>query len=851
MVYNGSMSPEIHKKRLILLDAHAIIHRAYHALPDFSTSKGEPTGALYGISTMLIKIMEDLRPDYLVACYDLPGPTYRHEVYKEYKAGRKPLEDDLIAQLERSRDIFKALSIPIYDKTGFEADDVIGTIVQITNHQKPITKEGEKLEVIIASGDMDTMQLISGKDVKVFTLKKGIKDTVMYDEEGVRKRFGFGPELIPDYKGLRGDPSDNIIGVKGIGEKTATTLITTFGSIENMYEELKAKHDDAFLAAGITPRIIGLLRDNEEEAEFSKTLATINRKVPIDFVLPEKTIWESLDIAAAKKFWNELEFRTLGARLEQVIANKDRKKGAGSRPKVLSGSEGEKEETAITNNQETITKQTGKAKTAKRGTKNETTSVADGQSALWNDIPRDEFEKVAVALWLINSTITNPQLEDILEFAGTRDFTEASKAIFAELDKQGLRKVYDTIELPLIPVIHAMEKRGIKTDRAMLAKLSKTYHADLDRLGKEIWKLAGVEFNINSPKQLGDILFDRLQLKAKNLKKTSGGARSTRESELEKLREAHPIVPLIFQYRELQKLLSTYIDAIPPLLDQNDRLHSHFVSAGSTTGRMASLDPNLQNIPVKTELGKAIRHAFIAEKGYKLCAFDYSQMELRIAAFLSGDEKLIDIFRKGEDVHASVASHVFGVAQSDVTPEMRRRAKVINFGIIYGMGVLALKQNLGTSRDEAQKFYNDYFATFSTLAHYLDKVKEETAERGFTETYFGRRRSFEGINSRISHIKAQAERMAINAPIQGTEADIIKLALIRIDEYIKREKLGDKVFPLLQVHDELVYEIDEKIADKVAPEIEKIMESIIDPSETRGVVMKAKASIGDNWGDLK
>jgi DNA polymerase-1 len=364
-------------------------------------------------------------------------------------------------------------------------------------------------------------------------------------------------------------------------------------------------------------------------------------------------------------------------------------------------------------------------------------------------------------------------------------------------------------------------------------------------------KMDGTDFNISSPKQLGEILFDKLQLVGKNMKKTSGGARSTKESELEKLRDLHPIVPLIFEYRELSKLLSTYIDAIPPLLDEKDRLHSHFVSAGTTTGRMASIDPNLQNIPVKTDLGKAIRGAFVASEGYKLCSFDYSQIELRIAAFLSGDEKLLEIFRKGEDVHTSVASFVFKVSPEQVTSDMRRKAKVINFGIIYGMGVLALKQNLGTSRDEAQKFLNDYFETFNGLAKYLDQVKAETARRGYTETFFGRRRYFEGINSKIPYIKASAERMAINAPIQGTEADVIKLAMIAIDKYVKENKLEDSVHPLLQVHDELVYEIKEDKVEKIATEIEKMMEGVMNPKDTKGVVLKASKAIGNNWGELK
>ncbi|MFA6295462.1 MAG: DNA polymerase [Candidatus Paceibacterota bacterium] len=831
---DSSAKEKKEKKRLVLLDAHAILHRAYHALPDFATAKGEPTGALYGLSTMLIKIIEDLKPDYVVACYDVKGPTYRHEAYKDYKAGRKVAEDDLIAQMKRSRDIFDALGIPMYDKQGFEADDMLGTIVE---QVKTEVRPRENLEIIIASGDMDTLQLVSGKDVKVYTLKKGISDTIMYDEDAVRARFGFGPELIPDYKGLRGDPSDNIIGVKGIGDKTATILITTFGSIENMYKELDSGGEDKFKKAGITPRIIQLLKDNKEEAEFSKVLATIRRDSPITFKLPEKTFKDGLDVKRVNTLWHELEFRTLTQRLEKVVGNKPMSSVAGN-------NSANNNDPVNMDNHEIDDKQVGSV-----------SEIDKSQTTLIDEVDnKDEIEKVGLALWLINSNTTNPTIEDILSFKSEGSETnleEAKKAIFEELDRKNLRKVYENIELPLIPITHKMEERGIKINRIILKELAETYHAELSRLESKIWEFAGMKFNINSPKQMGEVLFDKLQLTAKNMKKTSGGARSTRESELEKLRDLHPIVPLLFEYRELAKLLSTYIDAIPPLLDTNDRLHTDFIPSGTTTGRMASQNPNLQNIPIKSDLGKAIRNAFIAEKGFVLCGFDYSQMELRIAAFLSGDEKLIEIFKNGEDVHTSVASFVFKVPQSEVTSTMRRQAKVINFGIIYGMGVMALKQNLGTTRDEAQKFLNDYFETFSTLANYLKNVKEETAVRGYTETFFGRRRYFDGINSRIPYVKAQAERMAINAPIQGTEADVIKLAMIKVDEYLKKNKLENDFFLLLQVHDELIYEVREEKAKEIMPEIMKIMESVMDPKDTKGIVLRSSATMGNNWGELK
>ncbi len=787
-------------KRLVLLDSHAILHRAYHALPDFVSAKGEPTGALYGLTTMLIKIIDELKPDYIVACYDLPGPTFRNDAYKDYKAGRVKADDDLVSQMKRSRDVFKGFNIPIYDKPGFEADDMLGTIVEKM-------KDVEDIDIVIASGDMDTLQLVTGKKVQVYTLKKGIKDTIIYDEKGVKERYGFGPLLLPDYKGLRGDPSDNIIGIKGIGEKTATILITEFGSVEEIYTALEKKGgEEKFKKVGITERIITLLKEGKEEAEFSKMLATIRRDAPIDFVLPEN-FKESLDLVKLADLFTELDFRTLLSRLNNVLGN----------------------EAEIAKEQE------------KKKEREE------------QEVDQKELNMTAIALWVLNSNISDPKVDDILNFTKTDSFKTAKETIFNELEKRGLDKVYKNIEEPLIPIIEKMDNRGVKIDTGFLNNLSKTYHEELTKLEKKIWEYSGVEFNINSPKQLGEIIFDKMGLTAKGLKKTTGGARSTKESELEKLRDAHPMIPLLFEYRELQKLLSTYIDTIPSLVDKDGRLHAHFMQAGTTTGRMSSQGPNLQNIPTKTELGRAIRKAFVAEKGFVLASLDYSQIELRIAAFLSGDEKLIEIFTKGDDVHTAVASEVFEVSLDKVDKEMRRKAKIINFGILYGMGVNALRTNLGegVERAEAQKFYNDYFEKFKGLAQYLDHTKAEAKRNGYTETFFGRRRYFEGIDSKVPFIKAMAERMAINAPIQGTNADIVKIAMKKIDEYIDSNNLQDKVYLILQVHDELVYEIKQNIAEEVAGEIKKIMENVIDPKDIKGIRCVANSVIGNNWGELK
>lgn len=791
-------------KRLILLDSHAILHRAYHALPDFATAAGEPTGALYGLCTMIFSAVEKLKPDYIVAAYDLPKPTHRHEAYKDYKAGRVKTDGALVTQIDRSRDIFAALGIPVYSREGFEADDILGTIVEKTRREW----EKGKLEVIIASGDMDTLQLVSGEAVRVYTLKKGIKDTIIYDEAGVRERFGFGPELLPDYKGLRGDPSDNIIGIKGIGEKTATTLITAFGGIEGMYKALK-KDREAFAAkAGVSDRMIELLVDGEEDAEFSKVLATIRRDAPIDWKLPEETWKDGIDIDKASKLFATLEFRTMGAKLRKLL---------GENPSADASTEAQ--------------------------------SVVPERRLTKDPYPARAFREAAIMLWLINSNLTDPQSEDVLQFAGAKSFDEAYHALEREIEKRGLTRVWNDIEKPLIPILDEMRETGIKIDKAYLEKLGGEYHKELAAIEKGIYRLADTEFNISSPKQLGEVLFVKLGLKGG--KKTAGGALSTKESELEKLREEHLIIDEILKYRELSKLLGTYIDTIPKLLDEGGRLHPTFVQTGSATGRMSCKDPNVQNIPNKTELGRKIRDAFTVDRGWKLVAFDYSQIELRIAAFMSRDEKFVDIFRRGEDVHAAVAAQVFGVPVESVTKAMRSQAKVINFGVMYGMGVNALRANLGTDRATAQKFYNEYFEKFSGLRDYLEGVKSETARRGYTETFFGRRRYFEGMKSKLPFIRAAAERMAINAPIQGTEADVVKLAMIRIDEYLKAQKLEKDVHILMQVHDEIVLEAREAVVKKIEPAIKKIMESIIAPKDIQGITLVADAKIGDNWGEME
>jgi DNA polymerase I len=775
-------------KKIVILDSHAIIHRAYHALPDFMSSKGEATGALYGLSTMVFGIIKEFKPDYIFAAFDLPKPTYRHAVYADYKSGRKAIDENLIAQIKKSRQIFQAFNIPILEKEGFEADDVIGTL------SKKFAKEKDT-EIIIASGDMDTLQLVKGKTVQVFTLKKGIKDTILYDEQTVIDRFGFAPYQVPDYKGLRGDSSDNIIGVKGIGEKTATDLIQKYQTIENLYKVL-TKNEQQLLDDGFKPRIIGLLKEHEEEARFSKMLATIQTDVPVEFNLDTK--WrDGIDVARIQNLFIDLEFRSLQNKVAEIF-----------------GGEPEKE----------IVRET---------------------------VDPQMLQETSIALWVLRSSMTNPHYQDILSFTKKQNLKDAYECLLEMLKKEGAEKLFNEIEKPLIPIVTEMSANGIMLDTDLLNQISKEYHVEIDALSKKIFEQAGGEFNVNSPKQLADVLFNKMNLSYKGMRKGKSGSFSTKEEVLQKLYDVHPIIEQLLKYRELAKLLSTYIDTFPSMVGMDGRLRTTFLQAGAATGRMASQEPNFQNIPVKSEYGRRIRNAFIAKDGCKLVAFDYSQVELRLAAILSEDPKLIEIFKNGEDVHAGVASYMFGIPQDQVTKEQRNKAKVINFGILYGMGVSALQKNLKVDRSEAQEFYNTYFEKFTGLAEYLEQTKEFAKEHGYTVTMYGRKRFFDGIKSKLPFLRAQAERMAINAPIQGTSADMIKVAMVRVDEFLKKENLKDKVKLVLQIHDEIIFEVEDELVEKVSKEIPKIMEGVLVDDERKGVPILTDCEVGASWGQMK
>jgi DNA polymerase-1 len=796
------------KKRLVVLDTHAIIHRAYHAIPDFTTHDGKPTGALYGLSTMIMRIIADLKPDYMVAAYDLPQKTFRHEAYEAYKGTRQKTDDILVTQLIESREVVEAFGIPILDAPGFEADDVIGTIA----HK---LKNSKTTDLIIASGDMDTMQLVNNSHIFVYTLKKTLSDTILYNEDMVVERYGFKPEFIVDYKGLRGDTSDNIIGIAGIGEKTATILIQTYGSIESMYKALKKDFADFRAKTGLSERLANLIKDNQDEAIFSKTLATIRHDAPVEFNINECDFRKNIDTAKLREVFTRLEFRSLVNKID------DLKNGTNtvSKNEVLNTEKKLEAENAINA----------------------------------QPVPKD----IALMTTLIYSDYIDPSWDDVMQVAKVKNHDEVAirEVLLKRMTEEGVLNVYKHIEEPLIEVVDKMEKNGIKVNVKFLQDLGKKYHTELDSIEKSIFEMVGTEFNINSPKQLGEVLFDKLELnKNLKIKKSAGGKISTRESELEKMRDLHPAIAQILEYRELQKLLSTYLDVLPTLVDSNDRIHATFNQIGAVTGRFSSKNPNLQNIPIKTERGRVIRDAFIAEDGYSLVVLDYAQVELRLAAVFSQDVAMLDAFNNGKDIHTVVAAKIFHVPESEVTKNQRRSAKTINFGILYGMGVNALREGLGSSRVEAQEFYDAYYKEFATLANYLESVKAFARENGFTQTLFGRKRIFNSIKSPLPFLRAQAERMAINAPIQGTQADMTKLAMIAINSLVQKKYNDTDVKIVLQVHDELVYEVKDEITSQFLADAVSVMSGVVPESLFAGripVKFDVSGGIAKDWGSVK
>jgi DNA polymerase-1 len=891
-------------KKLILIDSNALVHRAFHALPPtLNTSTGVPTNAIFGFMSVLIKMIKDLKPDYIVATFDLPGPTFRHEEFAEYKAHRLKAPDELYLQIPYIKEILAKFGIPVFEKPGFEADDLIGALAEQAKAEKD-------LQVVIMTGDLDTLQLVEGDKVVVFTLRKGVTDTFTYNEKEVKTRYGLEPSQLIDFKGLKGDPSDNIPGVSGIGDKTASALIQKYGSLEKLYEALDKP------SKLLTLKLIERLTVNKDQAFFSKHLATIIRDVDVEFDLAKAQWREHLDKPALEKLLKDLALYSIVKRLGEI--DPDAKVGAGGSARepaslfdvptktngsvdgiktTLLGSSAEvdkvlarvRDEVIIDIQQglvilgfsarggpasggdvpesfgfpETILKDGATFSRFKKILENFEIGKAGhdvkmvSRWALERGITPAGFTfDTRLAAYLLNLEVKDYLLERLffLEFARDMDIEPLKRSAYIamlreryelKLKEANLTKVLDDIELPLSPVLAGMERAGIKVDPKLLSKLSVTISREIEKLEKKIAELAGGEFNINSPKQLSVVLFEKLELKSK-VRKTGKGALSTAHSELEKLAHEHPIIELILKYRELQKLKTTYIEPFPTLLDKAGRVHTTYNQIGAATGRLSSQDPNLQNIPTKTEVGQEFRKAFIAGDGFVLLSCDYSQLELRIAAHLSGDKEMSEAFKRGEDIHTRTASRVFGVEPSAVTKAMRNQAKTLNFGVLYGMGVQGFQRASKVSRDEARTFIDNYYKEFSGLVGYFDEVKSQARKNGYAETIFGRRRLIPEIASTMPMLRAGAERVAINMPIQGSEADLIKLAMIEIQKHLD-EKYDGSVRMLLQVHDELLFEVKPDVLEKVSKEIKEIMES----THKFNIPIVVDTKSGANWSEMQ
>lgn len=887
-------------KKLVLIDSNALVHRAFHALPPTLTSpKGVLTNAVYGFTSVLLKMLKDLKPDYIAATYDLAGPTFRHEEFEEYKAHREKAPDELYRQIPLTKDILKTFGIPIYEKQGFEADDLIGALAEKGKKEKDV-------QVIIVTGDLDTLQLVDKNKVVVFTLRKGLTDTVLYNEEEVKKRYGLGPEQVTDFKGLKGDPSDNIPGVPGIGEKTASALIQEFGSMEEMYRTIESKDNPPAGRAGklrLNPKLIEKLTENKDQAFFSKKLATIIRNVDIEFSIETANWRKNLDRQAIEKLFKEFGFYSLVKRLGELDINSTKSIEFEPVQRIESGSNLSKKlktKEEIKNGLNSLKKTKEIVFDIRDGIFIWTENGKDcfsfdlgdlminktGSDEPWNmfvsifedkeiyksghdlkPLVKKFLEKGAhvkglsfdtkIAAYLIKADRKDYELAMMYQNEFGKDLlpgdehrllaiSELKKLFWEKLKTDGLLKVFEEIEIPLIPVLAEMELTGIKIDTNSLKKMSLSVGKELAKLEKEIYGQAGTQFNINSPKQLKEVLFERLQIKGK-VRKTAKGALSTAAGELDKLSGEHPIIDLILKYRELQKLKTTYIEPFPQLVEpKTGRLYTTFNQTGTVTGRLSSQDPNLQNIPIKTELGQEFRKAFISPPGYKLVSFDYSQLELRIAAHISGDVKMLAAFKRGEDIHTRTAAEIFEVAPENVTPGMRREAKTLNFGLLYGMGLLGFQRAAGVSRDRAREFIDRYMREFSGVARYMEEIKQKARKDGYVSTIFGRRRYLPEINSGMPQLISQAERMAINHPIQGTEGDFLRITMNRIHDLIHKEYNDNDVKMLIQVHDELLFEIKNNLIKAVSPKIKNIMETVYELN----VPLTVDVKYGDNWRDL-
>ena len=865
-------------KKLLILDSNSILNRAFYGVRYLSAKDGTPTNAIYGFLNILLKLIKEQEPDYICAAFDVKAPTFRHKQYEGYKAQRKPMPEGLAAQMPLAKDVLRAMGVTILEKEGYEADDIIGTVARLC--------EESEISCFIATGDKDDLQLASDKTKVILTVtKSGYNETIIYDDKGVKEKYHVTPTEFIDVKALMGDPSDNIPGVKGVGEKTAMSLIEKHHSIEYIYENI----DDI----GLKGAMLQKMKDGREMAFMSKELATINRNTPIEFNA-EKCVFDGFENnGELYEILKRLELNSIIKKLDlsggdNVKENEDIFKDfsyqvgdknmiSGDKVTVVldfdgdnisSGAVGAGNNAVVLNEQDdikelleddSIAKVMFDVKEAivKLNGRIDIKNISDDTAiaAYLVDPAKNEYTIEKLASEYFGTVIEKPEVKQLslLDDVETDRSEYLAKCAVAlgvlnerigdKIKENGQEKLYHEVELPLVTVLAHLEINGFLVDDNQLKEFADKLGEKIDALTNEIYMLAGEEFNINSPKQLGVILFEKLELKP--VKKTKTGY-ATNADVLEKLRDKHPIVNFIMEYRQLAKLKSTYCDGLRAVVNPNThRIHSVFTQTVTVTGRLSSTEPNLQNIPTRTELGREIRKMFVAKEGYVLVDADYSQIELRVLAHIANDETMINAFRNNEDIHAVTASQVLGIPLEDVTKEQRSSAKAVNFGIVYGIGEFSLAQDLHISVKEAKAYIESYLEKYHGVRNYMESIKEQAKKDGYVKTMLNRIRYIPELKSPNYNIRQFGERVALNTPIQGTAADIIKLAMVRVDNRLINEGLKSKL--ILQVHDELIVEAHKDEVDKVKQILSEEMQSAMELN----VPLKVDMSTGHSWYDAK
>ena len=865
-------------KKLLILDSNSILNRAFYGVRYLSAKDGTPTNAIYGFLNILLKLIKEQEPDYICAAFDVKAPTFRHKQYEGYKAQRKPMPEGLAAQMPLAKDVLRAMGVTILEKEGYEADDIIGTVARLC--------EESEISCFIATGDKDDLQLASDKTKVILTVtKSGYNETIIYDDKAVKEKYHVTPTEFIDVKALMGDPSDNIPGVKGVGEKTAMSLIEKHHSIEYIYENIDG--------IGLKGAMLQKMKDGREMAFMSKELATINRNTPIEFNAEECVFDGFENNGELYEILKRLELNSIIKKLDlsggdNVKENEDIFKDfsyqvgdknmiSGDKVTVVLDFDGDNISSAAVgagNNAVVLNEQDDikelleddsiakvmfdvKEAIVKLNCRIDIKNIADDTAiaAYLVDPAKNEYTIEKLASEYFGTVIEKPEVKQLslLDDVETDRSEYLAKCAVAlgvlnerigdKIKENGQEKLYQEVELPLVTVLAHLEINGFLVDDHQLKEFADKLGEKIDALTNEIYMLAGEEFNINSPKQLGVILFEKLELKP--VKKTKTGY-ATNADVLEKLRDKHPIVNFIMEYRQLAKLKSTYCDGLTAVVNPNThRIHSVFTQTVTVTGRLSSTEPNLQNIPTRTELGREIRKMFVAKDGYVLVDADYSQIELRVLAHIANDETMINAFRNNEDIHAVTASQVLGIPLEDVTKEQRSSAKAVNFGIVYGIGEFSLAQDLHISVKEAKAYIESYLEKYHGVRNYMESIKEQAKKDGYVKTMLNRIRYIPELKSPNYNIRQFGERVALNTPIQGTAADIIKLAMVRVDNRLINEGLKSKL--ILQVHDELIVEAHKDEVDKVKQILSEEMQSAMELN----VPLKVDMSTGHSWYDAK